>query len=115
MATTLNKEFDKVEQKYKEEHPEEFADEESDEREYIFQGERDEKSALDSSYAASRKELGELAKEMENSEDEVKAPEDPDSKKKNRITKYYDEERSKLKDMTGIPFVKIFSENTMCT
>lgn len=101
LATTLNKEFDKVEQKYREEHPEEF--EQDEEEGFKFRGEREEESysALDSSYAASRKELGELAKTSAIMDAEPKEKKPVDGKKKNKVTAYYEEERSKLKEMTG--------------
>lgn len=107
MASMFNKEFDKVENKYREEHPEEFVANETDEGErFVFRGEREEtyknETSTEMSYAASRKELGEIAKEA-SEEDSVEeaVTETSDDKKRNKLTKHYDEERRKLKDMTG--------------
>lgn len=106
-ASILNKEFDKVEKKYREEHPEEFEDElpddylgeikEYDDREVIAPGE----SALDSSYAAARKELKQVEIDSANSPDRVDEDESEDGKKKNRLTRYYKEEREKLSKLSG--------------
>lgn len=102
-ASILNKEFDKVEKKYREEHPEEFADEVPDD--YLgeikdFDENELSESALDSSYAASRKELNQLAIESANSPDRVRE-EDTEDGKKNKLSKYYKEEREKLSNLTG--------------
>lgn len=97
-ALSLNKEFDKVEKQYREEHPEEFADEEDGELDFS-EDTYEYQSALEGeSYAAARVEASKFAKEMSKEE---RKEEDEKLKNMNKFQRYIYEEKQKLSTMTS--------------